>query len=601
MRHVNWLAVVALMVPVAGAAQTQIIPRESIQDRDLGWQAPYKFKGVRTPVKVDDKVYTAEQLSMADAFAEWIQASYIPRGGLGNVTVGVSEKLGLYNQDAAAKPQTYGAYAATYVELKYDARKVMVPATSGHLRWTITANSVEFGEPLMSLNTPSSYYFLMPRLGEPITGSDEEARHRARYDLSAHPVVGRYITYFNDQMLSSRYSNSSNVLLSRDNVLPFTRVTKGEYLTALGAAIERAHATGQATAVLEAQYQKRIAVLRNVRETYADRLGEPAEVATLQPDVMLENNPDVFGERRGAGERYPVYKVDPTLADLAKSGRPQWIVVTWSGNIATDPVAVHLQDAILNNFDFDYLYDFVFNPEKVSGRPYTPRRSPVTTAPAPTSEASAAKRAASSDASMHFFDDFSRTPPGQKPVAWATGVAGLVTTLDGLPGHWAVIAGDHNVLTPKELTTPLPQDFTVSYDLVAARNFAWGAKGLTFQLAREKSAGNADSYIRLKLRPGFDGRDGEATVETKFPTGYQNGTQWFPAVGFSNNLAHNRIQVSITKSGQALRVSINGTVIADYEKGVPADLRFNVLSFIGGGNTGEHDKFYVSNITIKKE
>jgi hypothetical protein len=157
------------------------------------------------------------------------------------------------------------------------------------------------------------------------------------------------------------------------------------------------------------------------------------------------------------------------------------------------------------------------------------------------------------------------------------------------------------VLTPKELTTPLPQDFTVSYDLVAARNFAWGAKGLTFQLAREKSAGNADSYIRLKLRPGFDGRDGEATVETKFPTGYQNGTQWFPAVGFSNNLAHNRIQVSITKSGQALRVSINGTVIADYEKGVPADLRFNALSFIGGGNTGEHDKFYVSNITIKKE
>ena len=40
--------------------------------------------------------------------------------------------------------------------------------------------------------------------------------------------------------------------------------------------------------------------------------------------------------------RYPVFKVDPAIAELAKSGRPQWIVVTWSGNIATDPVAIHL-------------------------------------------------------------------------------------------------------------------------------------------------------------------------------------------------------------------------------------------------------------------
>ena len=406
------------------------------------------------------------------------------------------------------------------------------------------------------------------------------------------------------------------MLLARDNKLPFLKVTKDEYLNTLAAAIERAHATEKAKdlrdwpagptrttiqAATEARYQKRIAALEAGRQTYANRLGEPAQVATLQPTVMLENNPDVFGESRGAGERYPVYKVDPALADRAKSGPPQWVVVTWSGNIATDPIAVHLQDAILNNFDFDYLYDFVFNPERVKGRPYKPRRSPATIAPAPTSEASAALKAASSDTSTHFFDDFSRTPPGQKPVAWATGVAGLVTTLDGLPGHWAVIAGDHNLLTPRELTTPLPQDFTVSYDLVAARNFAWGAKGVTFQLAREKSAGNADSYIRLRLRPGFDGRDGEATVETKFPAGYQNGTQWLPAVGFSNDKTHNRIQVSITKAGQALRVFINGTRIADYEKGVPADLRFNALSFIGGGNTGEHDKFYISNITIKKE
>ena len=63
----------------------------------------------------------------------------------------------------------------------------------------------------------------------------------------------------------------------------------------------------------------------------------------------------------------------------------------------------------------------------------------------------------------------------------------------------------------------MPQNFTLSYDLVAAQNFTWGAKGLTFQLAKELSAGNAESFLKLRLRPGFDGRDGEATLETKFP------------------------------------------------------------------------------------
>jgi hypothetical protein len=480
----------------------------------------------------------------------------------------------------------------------------------------ITANAVAFGEPLMALNTPTDYYFLMPLFGEAITGSAEETRTRKRYDLSTHPVVGRYITYFNDQTFSSRYSSSSNVLLCRDNKLPFVKVTKGEYLDSLAAAIERKHATekeadvraweagplrAKIQAATDARYQQRIAALQSARAAYRSRLEEAAEVATLQPSLLLENNPDVFGESRGPGRRHPVYKVDPATAALAKSDRPQWVVVTWDGNIATDPVATQLQDAILNNFDFDYLYDFVFNPERVKGRPYKPRRSPTATEPVATADASPAMKTAATDTSVHFFDDFSRTPPGQKPVAWATGVAGLVTTLDGLPGHWAVMAGDHNLLTPRELTTPLPQDFTVSYELVAARNFTWGARGLTFQLTREKSAGSADAYIRLRLRPGFDGRDGEAAIETSFPAGYTSGTQWVRAAGFSNDKTHNRIRVSVTKTGQTLQVYIDGAKIAEYEKAVPSDLRFNALSFIGGGNVGENDKFYVSNVTIKKQ
>jgi hypothetical protein len=69
---------------------------------------------------VDAKHYSSAQLAIADSFANWIQASYVPKGALGDVVRFVSTKLGLYNQNDAALPQTYGAVANTYFQLKYD-------------------------------------------------------------------------------------------------------------------------------------------------------------------------------------------------------------------------------------------------------------------------------------------------------------------------------------------------------------------------------------------------------------------------------------------------------------------------------------------------
>jgi hypothetical protein len=83
----------------------------------------------------------------------------------------------------------------------------------------------------------------------------------------------------------------------------------------------------------------------------------------------------------------------------------------------------------------------------------------------------------------------------------------------------------------------------------------------------------------LRLRPGFDGRDGEATLETKFPSppGYSNGTKWYVANGFSNNKKNNRVTVTIKKLGEKLQVFIDKTKIAEYEKAIPAAHLFNTL------------------------
>ena len=187
--------------------------------------------------------------------------------------------------------------------------------------------------------------------------------------------------------------------------------------------------------------------------------------------------------------RYPVYKIDPAMAELCKKDKPQWIKISWEYYPGSnDLVEKHQHESIITNINFEYVYNFFFDPEKVKGQPYKPLRSPLYKEAVVVSEASEASKKTTADKNVHFFEDFSTTAIGKKPM---------------------------------------PQNFTLTYDLVASQNFTWGAKGLTLQLSKETSPGNAESYLSLKLRPGFDGKDGEATLETKFPSppGYSNGTK----------------------------------------------------------------------------
>src|SRR5689334_10423112 len=87
---------------------SQSILPATIEDSVLGWMKVYHFKGAKQPYKVDDRSYSVAQLSICDSFANWMQASYVPKGGLGDVKRFVSEKIGPYNQNSAALPPSYG-------------------------------------------------------------------------------------------------------------------------------------------------------------------------------------------------------------------------------------------------------------------------------------------------------------------------------------------------------------------------------------------------------------------------------------------------------------------------------------------------------------
>lgn len=172
--------------------------------------------------------------------------------------------------------------------------------------------------------------------------------------------------------------------------------------------------------------------------------------------------------------------------------------------------------------------------------------------------------------------------------------------MTGLEGRWASVGGFK--VTPTQIKGPLPRDFTVSYDLVAARDYTWGARGLTFRVSKGIANSGTDSFFSVRLRPGFGGKDGEAVIEGTFrgAPDYLSGTKYAVVPGFSNNQQHNRIAVTIRKQGEMVEVLIGKVSIARYDKAIPGALLFDAVSFDLQGQPGPNDQMFISNIRITK-
>src|SRR5918993_1463648 len=320
----------AIAVLVTAPAWTQEIARKDVEDRAFGWMKIYDFKAATEPMTVDHRVYSTAQMSAANNFANWIQQSYMPVGGLGDVTRFVSAKLTAGNEETKSLPQSYGAIAKIYSVLKYGAAGKVELLATDHILWKVSANEV-YGEAASALNTPEQYYFTLPKFSEQGYGDELEKA----VDLSKHPVLGRYPAYF---FRNSRTGNQKYLLLSKDNRLPFVKVTRGEYLDALGIAIVRKYEQdrfniadankgkgnedriARAMVDVDQRRAKRVAALAVARERYKDRLQEVAEIESVSPDINLENRADVFLGTGGDPDRIPIYKVDPAVAARCKTG-----------------------------------------------------------------------------------------------------------------------------------------------------------------------------------------------------------------------------------------------------------------------------------------
>jgi len=608
MKHTILLVSFALITN-AGFSQRNLYAGQYI-----GWMKMFNAAEQQKPYTLDHRQYSVKQMAISQAIVNWVQQSYTPKGALGQAFRLVNDKLGLYNQQTKSLPQVYGALTKTYLDLKKEAQNKWVPETNTNWFMQVAING-KIGDFVDIITTPEQYFFYIP--GENKLNAEQQQVANL-LGFPSNSYLKKYISWY--QPKGIRTTLQYVVLLCKDNQKPYVQLTRGEYLDHLGKAIERDYAeriakikkdnANDAKSIQKfSDYQKeaydrRIIAFNKLRENHKNKLTEKAAITQEQPDLNIENSrPDIFdGEPNSL--KYAVYKFDQARLTNSKTDIPQWIVISWDaeGVANNDDPGTHLHQSMLENIDYDYIYNYFFDPEKVKGVSYKPRRSATYEEKITAVEKSDQTKKNEADAGVAFFEDFSNTPEGKPPVNWTSTAnndaqKARVEKATGEKENWVVVKGQ--TIKPTTFKKILPLNFTASFDIAVPKGFTWGAKALEFWITNENPGGKRDASIQLRLRPGFDGRDGAAQFNIQSSGG--NSYNDAEAYQFSNDKLMNRVSVVIKKSDGQLQLFINNKKLIDKTNILPAGTQFNQFWFHHINSDAESEKYYITNIKISKD
>ncbi|MBE9463590.1 hypothetical protein ACFP1I_11715 [Dyadobacter subterraneus] len=227
----------------------------------------------------------------------------------------------------------------------------------------------------------------------------------------------------------------------------------------------------------------------------------------MQPSMFsFETDPDIFkidNFGKGLNQAFQVLKLDAATMAKLNDITPLWIAVAFPfekkdrGNQLYE-----LYTAMSQNINYDYIYNYFYDPDKIKGKTYAPSNAGELKARLDsyrntTAEKKdlTAKKLGNLPAGVVLFDDFSQEQVGSKPAGWhfsSTGKTHVISKIEGENGNWLKL-GYSTELTPATLKN-LPENFSLEYDVVtSAFDGRWGAN-LTMELKGSKKGSDGVTY-----------------------------------------------------------------------------------------------------------
>ena len=622
--------------------------QQIIEDSIIGWQSMRSKTVQLKPHNYLGRTFTVKQQENMNTVTDWVQQTYTPVGGIGTF------KNIIYASKDSYAPHAYGVdlrvWNVSFSPQYLDANGHFKPVDEEYTRFGVTANVIPGSFPLFFMNKPDRYLFVWQPDGYRST-EQLEARSK-NIDPRIHPNVYKYLT---------RINALHTVFLVPGNKLPIVEVTKGEYLQLAEESLETELLNEKER--IDNQWpgddsrnkksrddafsyvQKRVEGYRTnivrLQEKYRNTMNEQAVINHMQPtmaDFHGADDPFTFNQAaRELKNYYPVYKIEPAVMEKCKSDQPQWISVSFPYETKEDGNQLYeLYRTLTEHFNYDYAFDYFFNPEKVKGKAYKPLNEELlkSTLEGYRKKTQPQRRdeAVALPAGVYFMDDFRSNADGSKPAGWFFSTLGKfseVLTVKGKPGKW-VRLGYNNPLSAPAMKKPLPENFTLEYDVVTDdfTSRTGGSVVLYFSSLPLRSDGREDingngTTISVNIISGnvadYNNNNYSGTARVEIHTS--------PAVNRENNVEgilstyalteftnkKNRVHLTLKINEGELKLLVNNKQVAvssgfkmTYGKpcvscNINAGTAFNTVYWKNTTNDADNVGVYISNVKIVKD
>ena len=607
----------------------------------------FSWKGIpKLNPKAYSRTFTPAQLKQPELFARWLQQSYVPIGALD-----YSYALAEPNKKEEVQPYASGINAAMWTAMWDNSFKKVIrqPHTENPI-YLLTNNIID-AEPIPMLTIPGRPVFMRrsPELEKAFMGSSEKKNQFVReLKLEQHPQIGNYlIQYFGcdgDGCLPR-----VAVYLAPGNKLPIRALSKGEVLDMCEQAIPREadkareKISGENRAYGAAAEQKWIthfneetiprwkSGIQKLRTRYGNALQEPAELKTSNGIAMINfyNGDDIFDieeSRRKKLNTYGIYTYTDGVLDKSRQDTPLWVCISWNPTDQNHaPYAREIHRSMITHFNFDYVFNYFFNPEKVKNKSYQILNDEIQKAHLAAYKVPKNKQPAVSKnlpATVYYYEDFSENNPGEKPTGWfipSVGSPSIIATPDGETGNWVKI-GQHRLM-PSSNGKQLPENFKMEFDVATDKNFTTNSGGsFLLRIHNKLLTPNGDYkdapkqvFIDLDARSGNEKFSQNPAGYTRIRatyTGMPTAIRYAAKEQYSNDFSNkkNRVHFTIIKMGSKLTAMIDGKPIEAIDKNgkpipgfneLPEGIRFSSFYYENSTNSSvKQVGIYVTNIKI---
>lgn len=627
--------IIFLSFIVSSSVFAQLTPEQRIQDSVIGWWSNNKFDHLKPQT---DPVGKKREVQV-NKMVEWMKKSYTPVAGLGTSSRFINKLdygvLGYVWNVSHKKEWT-------------EPNGNFIPISEENTPFWIAANKIFGSFQIPLFKKTNEFYFTMQPDG--YVADDLALGKRKNADPLIHPNASKYLTWVNDWQ---------TVYLTPNNKLPFIAINKGELLQRAEESLDNQLAyeledvqakwpgnkktQDEVMVIRKQKIEKYRSNIQKLRERHQNSLNDPAVIRTMQPTMnSFELDPDIFkidAHEKELKQYYQVYKVVPELYAKMQSDQPQWIAIAFP--YETKEQGNQLYELFLSmseNMNYDYINNYFFNPEKIKGIPYSPSNETQLKERLDNyrKKSSAAIKTTSGNNLMppnvYFFDDFSSGSEGSDPVDWffnKYGKHAVVSSVKNIKGNWLQL-GYNNAVNPSMLKTPLPEDFTLEFD-IATDEFnsrTGGAVKLylsTFPLMKDgrENKNSPGTFLELSVTSGNDADNNnnnfmgaaDIVIHSKPSLNKENNLEGIFSKNSLNEFTNKRsiVHISLSFNNGELKLFANqkqlavssGFVMA-YGKpcvscNLPAGSRFNTLNFTNITNDADNIKVYISNIKITKE